>query len=103
MRADRVQELRADFGLERRGAFFDQAQPEMDVAEQAALVRRPEDGPACQLNGPADVVEKGCGDACPVLPGKRYLDWNLQDPIGMPIEVVRQIRDRIAGLVAELD
>jgi arsenate reductase len=48
------------------------------------------------------VVAMGCGDACPVLPGKRYLDWNLQDPIGMPIEVVRQIRDRIAGLVDEL-
>jgi arsenate reductase len=48
------------------------------------------------------VVTMGCGDACPVLPGKRYLDWDLQDPIGMPIEAVRQIRDRIAGLVAEL-
>ena len=48
------------------------------------------------------VVTMGCGDACPVLPGKRYLDWNIQDPIGMPIEVVRQIRDRIAGLVDEL-
>jgi len=48
------------------------------------------------------VVTMGCGDACPVLPGKRYLDWNLQDPAGMPIEVVRQIRDRIAGLVDEL-
>jgi len=48
------------------------------------------------------VVTMGCGDACPVLPGKRYLDWNLQDPMGMPIEVVRQIRDRISGLVDEL-
>ena len=48
------------------------------------------------------VVTMGCGDACPVLPGKRYVDWNLQDPAGMPIEVVRQIRDRIAGLVEEL-
>jgi len=48
------------------------------------------------------VVTMGCGDACPVLPGKRYVDWNLQDPAGMPVEVVRQIRDRIAGLVAEL-
>jgi arsenate reductase len=48
------------------------------------------------------VVTMGCGDACPVLPGKRYLDWNLQDPAGMPIEVVRQIRDRISGLVDEL-
>ena len=44
-----------------------------------------------------------CGYPCPVLPGKRYLDWNLQDPAGMQIEVVRQIRDRIAVLVAELD
>ena len=48
------------------------------------------------------IVTMGCGDACPVLPGKRYLDWNLQDPAGMPIEVVRQIRDRISGLVDEL-
>ena len=48
------------------------------------------------------VVTMGCGDACPVLPGKRYLDWNLQDPAGMPVEVVRQIRDKIAGLVDEL-
>jgi arsenate reductase len=48
------------------------------------------------------VVTMGCGDACPVLPGKRYVDWNIQDPIGMPVEVVRQIRDKIAGLVREL-
>jgi arsenate reductase len=48
------------------------------------------------------VVTMGCGDACPVLPGKRYLDWNLQDPAGMPVEVARQIRDQIAGLVGEL-
>ena len=48
------------------------------------------------------VVTMGCGDACPVLPGKRYLDWDLQDPAGMPIDVVRRIRDEIAGLVAEL-
>jgi arsenate reductase len=48
------------------------------------------------------VVTMGCGDACPVLPGKRYVDWNLQDPAGMPVEVVRQIRDKIAGLVDEL-
>ena len=51
----------------------------------------------------ADVVVKmGCGDACPVLPGKSYIDWNIQDPIGMPIDVVRQIRDEIAGLVDRL-
>ena len=44
----------------------------------------------------------GCGDACPVLPGKQYLDWNLQDPMGMPLEVVRAIRDEIAARVDEL-
>jgi arsenate reductase (thioredoxin) len=48
------------------------------------------------------VVTMGCGDACPVLPGKRYVDWSLQDPAGMPVELVRQIRDEIAGLVDEL-
>ena len=48
------------------------------------------------------VVTMGCGDACPVLPGKRYLDWNLPDPAGMPPEVVRKTRDEIARLVAEL-
>jgi arsenate reductase len=48
------------------------------------------------------VVTMGCGDACPVLPGKKYIDWNLQDPKGMPLEVVRAIRDDIAGRIAEL-
>ena len=48
------------------------------------------------------VVTMGCGDACPVLPGKRYLDWNLPDPSGMPVEVVRTTRDEIARLVGEL-
>jgi arsenate reductase (thioredoxin) len=41
------------------------------------------------------VVTMGCGDACPVLPGKRYVDWELRDPIGLPIEDVRVIRDDI--------
>jgi arsenate reductase len=48
------------------------------------------------------VVTMGCGDACPVLPGKRYVDWNLQDPAGMPVEAVRTIRDEIARRVFEL-
>ena len=52
------------------------------------------------------VVTMGCGDACPVFPGKRYLDWELDDPSGQPIEVVRRIRDdleaRVRGLLAEL-
>ena len=49
------------------------------------------------------VVTMGCGDACPVLPGKRYLDWDLQDPAGMPLEVVREIRDEIERRVRGLD
>ena len=48
------------------------------------------------------VVTMGCGDACPVLPGKRYLDWNLQDPVVMPLEDVRALRDEIDRRVAEL-
>jgi arsenate reductase (thioredoxin) len=48
------------------------------------------------------VITMGCGDACPVYPGKRYLDWDLQDPAGKSIEAVRPIRDEIGGLVASL-
>jgi arsenate reductase (thioredoxin) len=44
----------------------------------------------------------GCGDACPVIPGKRYIDWELQDPAGQDIETVRKIRDEIDHRVAEL-
>jgi arsenate reductase len=53
------------------------------------------------------VVTMGCGDECPYIPGKRYIDWELQDPKGLPIDEVRAIRDDIAArvdrLVAELD
>lgn len=52
------------------------------------------------------VVTMGCGDACPVFPGKRYLDWELDDPAGRPVEEVRPIRDdiesRVRGLLSEL-
>jgi protein-tyrosine-phosphatase len=52
------------------------------------------------------IVTMGCGDACPVYPGKRYVDWELPDPAGKPVEEVRPIRDEIdahvKGLVAEL-
>jgi protein-tyrosine-phosphatase len=48
------------------------------------------------------VVTMGCGDACPVFPGKRYLDWDLPDPSGLPVSEVRPIRDRIDTLVREL-
>jgi arsenate reductase (thioredoxin) len=48
------------------------------------------------------VVTMGCGDACPIFPGKRYIDWELPDPSGMPIEDIRPIRDRLDQLVREL-
>ena len=48
------------------------------------------------------VVSMGCGDACPVLPGKRYVDWNIVDPVGLCLEEVREIRDDIGRRVAEL-
>ena len=52
------------------------------------------------------VITMGCGDACPIYPGKRYLDWELEDPAGKPIEDVRSIRDeidrRVRALLEEL-
>ena len=48
------------------------------------------------------VITMGCGDACPVYPGKRYLDWDLPDPAGLSVEQVRPIRDEIAARIAAL-
>ncbi|MGW0875384.1 arsenate reductase ArsC [Streptomyces sp. NPDC002740] len=52
------------------------------------------------------VITMGCGDTCPVFPGKRYLDWQLDDPAGQGVEAVRPIRDeieqRVRGLLTEL-
>lgn len=61
-----------------------------------------------ELANAADlVVTMGCGDECPFIPGKRYLDWDLQDPAGQPIATVREIRDdidaRVRELITELD
>lgn len=52
------------------------------------------------------VITMGCGDACPIFPGKRYEDWQLTDPAGQPVDVVREVRDdirsRVEGLIASL-
>jgi arsenate reductase (thioredoxin) len=48
------------------------------------------------------VVTMGCGDKCPYIPGKRYLDWELEDPKGRPLEEVRRTRDEIERRVTEL-
>jgi len=56
-----------------------------------------------ELAGWADViVTMGCGDECPYIPGKRYVDWDLPDPKGRPLDEVRAIRDDIAGRVKAL-
>lgn len=60
-----------------------------------------------EIVGAADVVvTMGCGDACPVIPGKRYLDWELDDPAGKPVEAVRPVRDeielRVRALLSDL-
>ncbi len=86
--------------------------PEMELHPQVVEAMREVgielDGRHPQRISPEDVewaelvVTMGCGDACPVLPGKRYLDWNLPDPAGAPIEEVRSLRDEIERRVAEL-
>ncbi len=48
------------------------------------------------------VVTMGCGDACPVIPGKDYVDWNLPDPVGMCLEEARELRDAIDERVSRL-
>jgi arsenate reductase (thioredoxin) len=74
---------------------------EIDLAERIPqLLTR-------ELADQADVVvTMGCGDECPFIPGKRYIDWDLQDPSGQPIATVRAIRDdiarRVEALAAEL-
>ena len=58
------------------------------------------------VQGSDVIITMGCGDACPIFPGKRYLDWDLPDPAGKPLDQIRPIRDeidrRVHELVAEL-
>ena len=53
------------------------------------------------------VITMGCGDACPIFPGKRYEDWDLDDPAGQDLDTVRRIRDdikaRVQNLIADLE
>jgi arsenate reductase len=79
--------------MKERGIDLSEQEPQLlttELAEQADVV-----------------VTMGCGDACPYIPGKRYIDWNLQDPKGRPIADVRRLRDdierRVTELVHELD
>jgi arsenate reductase len=73
----------------------------IDIADQRPKLLTTELAQAADV-----VVTMGCGDACPYIPGKRYLDWDLADPKGQPLDAVRATRDdiatRIEALVAEL-
>ena len=73
----------------------------VDITGEAPKILTPESVQRADV-----VVTMGCGDTCPFFPGKRYLDWELTDPAGQPIEVVRAVRDeiraRVERLVAEL-
>jgi arsenate reductase len=69
--------------------------------------RRPQRLTTELAEGADVVVTMGCGDTCPYIPGKRYVDWELPDPKGQPVEAVRELREEIArrvdGLIAELE
>jgi len=78
-----VREAMAEAGIDLSKAF---PKPLSDEAVEAADV----------------VVTMGCGDACPIYPGKRYLDWEVPDPAGRPVQDVRPIRDEIDRRVREL-
>lgn len=75
---------------------------EIDLSDRTPRLLTQEDAEWAEV-----VVTMGCGDKCPYIPGRRYLDWDLQDPKGRSLEEVRETRDRIGvlveGLVAELD
>lgn len=77
------------------------AEEGIDIAGARPAVLEPDTVRASDV-----VVTMGCGDACPVFPGKRYEDWELDDPAGQPIERVREVRDavraRVEALVASL-
>jgi arsenate reductase len=104
----------AEAFYERRGGEARSAgsQPEADLHPQVVEAmreigvdlngRRPKGIAREDVEWAELVVTMGCGDACPVLPGKTYLDWNLPDPAGAPLEEVRPLRDRIERLVDEI-
>lgn len=69
----------------------------IDISNQKPKVLTNEDVKASDY-----VITMGCGDACPFYPGKKYLDWKLDDPAGQSVEAIRPIRDEIRSLVENL-
>lgn len=70
---------------------------DIDISNETPKVLTAEMGESADV-----IVTMGCGDACPVYPGKKYVDWELTDPAGKDIDEVRAIRDEIEGRVNEL-
>ena len=77
------------------------AEEGIDITAAVPTILRTE-----QVRASDVVITMGCGDTCPVFPGKRYEDWDLDDPAGQPLADVRRIRDdikaRVAGLLSDL-
>lgn len=69
----------------------------IDIATELPKPLTPESVSAADV-----VITMGCGDACPVYPGKRYLDWELTDPAGKSLDQVREIRDEIDSRIRHL-
>lgn len=69
----------------------------IDISTQSPKVLTVDAVQACDV-----VITMGCGDACPIFPGKRYLDWDLEDPAGKGVDAVRPIRDEIGRRVEAL-
>ena len=76
-----------------------QAMEEVGIDISAERPKKLEDGMVRESDV---VITMGCGDACPIYPGKRYEDWDLEDPAGKDLEVVRGIRDEISDRVGSL-
>ena len=73
------------------------AEEGIDISDQVPSILETE-----QVRESDVVITMGCGDACPIFPGKRYEDWELEDPAGKDVDTVRRIRDDIRGRVDEL-
>jgi protein-tyrosine-phosphatase len=73
------------------------AEEGIDISDQVPSILETE-----QVRESDVVITMGCGDACPIFPGKRYEDWELEDPAGKDIDTVRSIRDDIRGRVSAL-
>ena len=107
--AEALFERAAGRGLEARSAGSRPAEhvhpAVVDVMREAGVdlsARRPRRLDRDAMDWADVVVTMGCGDECPYIPGKRYVDWQLDDPAGRPLDEVRAVRDEIERLVSSL-